>query len=151
LPTAFRWLGSGDEDEDEDEGEGEDEDVGVERERVETNFRALRRKDAIVMCELRKEYTGWGAACVGKGGGGGRKVALHRLSLAVRRGECFGYLGVNGAGKTTTMKMLTGTMRATSGSAWVAGFDALKAGGNKQVRRRMGYCPQVRLCAVRSS
>jgi ABC-type glutathione transport system ATPase component len=89
-----RYLGcKGDED--------EDEDVAAERNLVEQGFDALKYKDAIVMCELRKEYTGWGAACAGKGSGGGRKIALHNQSLAVKRGECFGYLGVNGAGKTT--------------------------------------------------
>ncbi|RLN54985.1 hypothetical protein BBJ28_00026615, partial [Nothophytophthora sp. Chile5] len=51
--------------------------------------------DAVKLMELRKVY---------KGG----KVAVRDLSFGLKRGECFGFLGINGAGKTTTMKMLTG-------------------------------------------
>jgi ABC-type multidrug transport system ATPase subunit len=52
----------------------------------------------------------------------GRDVlAVDRLDLRLRRGEVFGFLGPNGAGKTTTLRMLTGLIRPTSGSAVVAG------------------------------
>uniref|UniRef100_K3WB22 ABC transporter domain-containing protein n=1 Tax=Globisporangium ultimum (strain ATCC 200006 / CBS 805.95 / DAOM BR144) TaxID=431595 RepID=K3WB22_GLOUD len=53
---------------------------------------------------------------------------------------CFGFLGINGAGKTTTMKMLTGDIVPTSGTASLCGFDILSQ--QLDVRRRIGYCPQ---------
>ncbi len=53
----------------------------------------------------------------------GQKVAVNALSLAVRRGEFFGFLGPNGAGKSTTIKMLVGLLRPTAGSAYIAGVD----------------------------
>ena len=51
----------------------------------------------------------------------GRRRALDGLSLSVRPGEIFGFLGPNGAGKTTTLKMLSGLIYPTSGSASVLG------------------------------
>lgn len=49
----------------------------------------------------------------------GRILAVDRLCLGVRPGECFGLLGVNGAGKTTTFKMLTGDESTTGGEAFI--------------------------------
>jgi len=49
--------------------------------------------------------------------------AVDQISFAVDPGEIFGFLGPNGAGKTTTIKMLTGQLRPTAGSASVAGWD----------------------------
>lgn len=51
----------------------------------------------------------------------GRILAVDRLCLGVRPGECFGLLGVNGAGKTTTFKMLTGDECTTGGEAFISG------------------------------
>lgn len=51
----------------------------------------------------------------------GHIVAVDNLNMRIRRGEVYGFLGANGAGKTTTLRMLTGLIRATSGSATVAG------------------------------
>lgn len=51
----------------------------------------------------------------------GRILAVDRLCLGVRPGECFGLLGVNGAGKTTTFKMLTGDETTTGGEAFIGG------------------------------
>jgi ABC-type multidrug transport system ATPase subunit len=48
-------------------------------------------------------------------------LALQDLNLTIRKGEVFGLLGPNGAGKTTTLRLLTGLIRPTSGSATVAG------------------------------
>jgi ABC-2 type transport system ATP-binding protein len=50
----------------------------------------------------------------------GGKTAVEDLSLAVSRGEVFGFLGPNGAGKTTAIKMLLGLTAPTSGSAMPA-------------------------------
>ena len=49
---------------------------------------------------------------------------MNSLSLVIKKGECFGLLGVNGAGKTTTFKMLTGDISISEGSITVEGFDA---------------------------
>jgi ABC-2 type transport system ATP-binding protein len=49
--------------------------------------------------------------------------AVDQISFSVTRGEIFGFLGANGAGKTTTIKLLTGQLRPTEGSAKVAGCD----------------------------
>lgn len=51
----------------------------------------------------------------------GRILAVDRLCLGVRPGECFGLLGVNGAGKTSTFKMLTGDESTTGGEAFING------------------------------
>ena len=68
------------------------------------------------------------------------KLAVRDLSLVVREGEIFGFLGPNGAGKSTTVKMLTGMIFPTSGSALVAGFDILKE--PVEVKKRIGYVPE---------
>ncbi|GAB4073845.1 ABC transporter ATP-binding protein [Barrientosiimonas marina] len=49
--------------------------------------------------------------------------AVQDLNLAVQKGELFGFLGPNGAGKTTTIKMLTGLLEPTNGSAEISGID----------------------------
>ena len=53
----------------------------------------------------------------------GDLVAVDRLDLAVHRGEAYGFLGLNGAGKTTTVRMLTGTLAPTLGSARIMGTN----------------------------
>jgi ABC-2 type transport system ATP-binding protein len=71
----------------------------------------------------------------------GKLVAVHDLNLAVPAGEVFGFLGPNGAGKTTTIRMLTGLVRPTSGSACVAGFDVVRE--SREVKRRVGYLAET--------
>jgi ABC-2 type transport system ATP-binding protein len=71
----------------------------------------------------------------------GEFVAVDRVSLDVGEGEIFGFLGPNGAGKTTTIKMLTGLLRPTSGSARVAGFDVRHE--IEQVKLNIGYMSQL--------
>lgn len=66
----------------------------------------------------------------------GSKKVLDRISLGVKRGEIFGLLGPSGAGKTTMIKILTGQLRQTSGSAYLLGQDVAKREGS--VRRRTG-------------
>jgi len=53
----------------------------------------------------------------------GKFAAVDDLTLHVRAGEIFGFLGINGAGKTTTLKMIAGVLRPTSGSVKIGGFD----------------------------
>ena len=68
-------------------------------------------------------------------------VAVDQVTFDVARGEIFGFLGPNGAGKTTTIKMLTGLLRPSSGSASVAGFDV--ASDAASVKRSIGYMSQL--------
>lgn len=68
------------------------------------------------------------------------KEAVKELSITVYEGEIFGFLGPNGAGKSTTVKMLTGMIFPTNGTATVAGFDILK--DPVEVKRRIGYVPE---------
>ena len=53
------------------------------------------------------------------------KTAVDKISFAVENGDVFGLLGVNGAGKTTTFKMLSGEIKPTSGTAYIAGYNIL--------------------------
>ena len=66
--------------------------------------------------------------------------AVDGISFAVARGEVLGFLGPNGAGKSTTMKMITGFLEPTAGSAEVCGFDVSRQ--PIQVKRRIGYLPE---------
>src|SRR5256714_1108111 len=67
-----------------------------------------------------------------------RVRALDSLSLAVGRGEIFGFLGVNGAGKTTTLKLLMRLMYPTAGGARILGRDI----GDTRVHAEIGYLPE---------
>jgi ABC-2 type transport system ATP-binding protein len=71
----------------------------------------------------------------------GKHLALRGISFHVGRGEVVGFLGPNGAGKSTTMKILTGLIPSSSGSARVAGLDVLER--PLEVRRHIGYLPEV--------
>ncbi|MBN1667857.1 MAG: ABC transporter ATP-binding protein [Anaerolineales bacterium] len=62
--------------------------------------------------------------------------AVNELSFSVAPGEIFGFLGPNGAGKTTTIKILTGQLRPTSGSARVAGYDVVSQ--RSELKPRIG-------------
>ena len=80
---------------------------------------------AIETRELRKEF--------------GRTVALAALTMTVRRGEVFGFLGPNGSGKTTAVKLLLGLTRPSAGEGRVLGAPL----GDVGTRRRMGYLPEL--------
>lgn len=69
----------------------------------------------------------------------GAHAAVAGLDLSIGAGTIYGFLGPNGAGKTTTLRMLTGLMRPTSGSARVAGLDVVSQG--IEVRRHIGFLP----------
>ncbi|HTO63971.1 MAG TPA: ABC transporter ATP-binding protein [Bradyrhizobium sp.] len=70
---------------------------------------------------------------------GGREV-VHDLSMQVRRGEIYGFLGPNGSGKTTTIRMLCGLLTPDSGQGTCLGFD-IRADADK-IKRRVGYMTQ---------
>ncbi len=70
----------------------------------------------------------------------GQFVAVDRITFKAEPGEIVGLLGPNGAGKTTTMRMLTGFMPPSEGTAKVAGFDIFE--DSLEVRRRVGYLPE---------
>jgi ABC-2 type transport system ATP-binding protein len=69
----------------------------------------------------------------------GDLIAVSELDLKVESGEIFVFLGSNGAGKTTTIKMLTGLLLPTSGSAEIDGFDVVKS--PIEVKKITGYLP----------
>ena len=68
------------------------------------------------------------------------KRAVHNLSMTIRPGEILGFLGPNGAGKTTTVKMLTGMLLPSTGTARIAGFDVVHE--PLEVKKRIGYVPE---------
>lgn len=71
----------------------------------------------------------------------GKQKAIDNISFSVKKGEIVGFLGPNGAGKSTTMKILTGYLPATIGSATVCGFDIDI--DPLDVKRRIGYLPEA--------
>lgn len=70
----------------------------------------------------------------------GALVAVDQLSFEVGAGEVLGFLGPNGAGKSTTMKMLTGFLAPTSGTAVINGHDIVD--DSLEARRCIGYLPE---------
>jgi ABC-type multidrug transport system ATPase subunit len=70
----------------------------------------------------------------------GQVTAVNDVSFRVEKGEIFGFLGPNGSGKTTVIKMLTGLLPLTSGSAYVEGLDVRV--DSEVVRERIGYMSQ---------
>lgn len=71
----------------------------------------------------------------------GDVTAVHNISFTAHPGQVTGFLGPNGAGKTTTMRILTGFMPPTSGSAKVADFDVFEQ--SMDVREQVGYLPET--------
>lgn len=69
----------------------------------------------------------------------GKFTAVDNLSLSIGKGELFGFLGPNGAGKTTTIKMLTGLMIPTNGTAAISGYDIQKQ--SSQAKQIIGFIP----------
>jgi ABC-2 type transport system ATP-binding protein len=70
----------------------------------------------------------------------GTQTAVDDLSFEVPAGQILGFLGPNGAGKSTTLKMLTGMLEPTSGTATICGFDLLRE--PLEVKRRVGFVPE---------
>ena len=71
----------------------------------------------------------------------GNYPAIEDLNFEVKKGEILGFLGPNAAGKTTTMRIITGFMPPTKGTATVAGYDVV--GRSLEVRRKTGYLPET--------
>ena len=71
----------------------------------------------------------------------GEFEALKSLSLEIPDGELFCFLGPNGAGKTTTIKILTGLLHPTSGSAQINGMDILR--DSLSIKQQIGYIPDM--------
>lgn len=70
----------------------------------------------------------------------GQFTAVSDLSFTVKQGEVLGFLGPNGAGKSTTMKMITGFLTPTSGTARICGFDILSQ--PIEAKKKIGYLPE---------
>ncbi len=70
----------------------------------------------------------------------GRFTAVDRVSFRIPEGSVFGFLGPNGSGKTTTIRMLTGILEPSEGSARVLGMDLVSE--REKVRESLGYMSQ---------
>lgn len=71
----------------------------------------------------------------------GTQTAVDHISFELKKGEIVGFLGPNGAGKSTTMKMITGYLPPTDGTATVCGFDIQQS--PMEVRKKLGYLPEA--------
>ncbi len=71
----------------------------------------------------------------------GNFPAVTDISFSVEKGEIVGFLGPNGAGKSTTMKIITGFLPPTDGTATVAGYDVVNE--SLDARRHIGYLPET--------
>lgn len=71
----------------------------------------------------------------------GEQRAVNDISFSLNKGEIVGFLGPNGAGKSTTMKMITGYLPPSGGTASVCGYDV--ATQPMEVRQRVGYLPEA--------
>ncbi|MBL7542895.1 MAG: ATP-binding cassette domain-containing protein [Bdellovibrionaceae bacterium] len=71
----------------------------------------------------------------------GSLKAIDDVSFSIKKGDVVGFLGPNGAGKSTTMKIITGFMAPSSGSASISGFDVFE--NPIEVKKRIGYLPET--------
>lgn len=67
--------------------------------------------------------------------------AVNDLSINIREGEIYGFLGLNGAGKTTTIRMLLGLIKPTSGTSYI--FDNVVKSGENEIFKKIGYLVEV--------
>jgi len=70
----------------------------------------------------------------------GSFTAVDRVTMNIRQGEIYGFLGPNGSGKTTTMRMLCGLLEPTSGSGSVLGYDLARE--SERIKQKIGYMSQ---------
>ncbi|MBU1862509.1 MAG: ABC transporter ATP-binding protein [Candidatus Omnitrophica bacterium] len=71
----------------------------------------------------------------------GEKCAVNNLSLTIKEGTCFAFLGPNAAGKTTTIKLLTGLLKPTDGDVFIGGYHIQDQ--YVEAKRLIGYVPDV--------
>lgn len=71
----------------------------------------------------------------------GEQKAVNNISFKINKGEIVGFLGPNGAGKSTTMKILTGYLQQTSGTAFVCGINV--SGQPLETKKKIGYLPEA--------
>ena len=105
----------------------EDSDVERVREEVYENEERGINDDMVRVVDLRKVYPNG-------------KEAVRNITFSVVPGEVFGFLGTNGAGKTTTISILCQEFIATSGKAYVCGYDIVH--NSAEALQCIGYCPQ---------
>lgn len=108
-----------------------DQDVNDEIELV-NNTNSGKEDFAIEVKNIEKNYS---SICTPK-----IKNSVDKLSLHLKKGECFALLGLNGAGKTTTFKCLTCEIFPTRGEIFINGLELSK--NFDKVRNMIGYCPQ---------
>uniref|UniRef100_A0A8W4FEP4 ATP binding cassette subfamily A member 14 n=1 Tax=Sus scrofa TaxID=9823 RepID=A0A8W4FEP4_PIG len=108
--------------------ESEDEDVQNERNRI-LEYPQESLNSTVLIKELAKIYFAMPAV-----------FAVRNISVAIKKEECFGLLGLNGAGKTTSFQILTGEEVATSGDVFIEHLSITK--NVLKVRSKIGYCPQ---------
>ncbi|GFT03289.1 ATP-binding cassette sub-family A member 3 [Trichonephila clavipes] len=105
----------------------EDDDVRTERLKIQNTPKGiLAVTNRLIIKDVTKKY--------------GSFVAVDKLSFGVRKGECFGLLGLNGAGKTSTFKMITGDTSISSGEIYVDSYDIKQQ--SRKAQNQIGYCPQ---------
>ncbi|KAG2578546.1 hypothetical protein PVAP13_6NG203700 [Panicum virgatum] len=107
-------------------------DVFQERKLVKRLLKDMDMRNMIICHNLKKVYPGKN--------GNPDKHAVRGLSLALRKGQCFGMLGPNGAGKTSFINMMIGLLIPTYGTAYIHGMD-LRTDMN-EIYANIGVCPQ---------
>ncbi|TVU06176.1 hypothetical protein EJB05_49375, partial [Eragrostis curvula] len=107
-------------------------DVFLERKVVKRLLKEMGVRKMIICHNLKKVYPGKN--------GNPDKVAVTGLSLALRKGQCFGMLGPNGAGKTSFINMMTGLVTPTYGTAYIHGMNLRK--DMNEIYANIGVCPQ---------
>ncbi|CAO2206632.1 unnamed protein product [Urochloa humidicola] len=107
-------------------------DVFLERKMVKRFLKDMGMRNMIICHNLKKVYPGKN--------GSPDKYAVKGLSLALRKGQCFGMLGPNGAGKTSFINMMIGLLKPTYGTAYIHGMD-LRTDMN-EIYANIGVCPQ---------
>ena len=87
----------------------------------------MAREPMIVAAQLTKAY--------------GNFHAIEDVTFQIEKGQTVGFLGPNGAGKTTTMRIITGFVPPTSGTATIGGFDVVE--NSREARKLVGYLPET--------
>ncbi|EEE68637.1 hypothetical protein OsJ_27207 [Oryza sativa Japonica Group] len=107
-------------------------DVFLERKVVKKLLKEMDMRNMIICHNLKKVYPGKN--------GNPDKLAVKGLSLALRKGQCFGMLGPNGAGKTSFINMMIGLVAPTYGTAYIHGMDLRR--DMNEIYANIGVCPQ---------